>query len=85
MDDKAIASNEDLNADTILYTAVETNRLEELIFGLSISFITEEVTNGQPSSSVLVYYSGVLGFTDDGLTFRRVKDYTSHLSGLIYI
>ncbi|KAJ9653233.1 hypothetical protein H2201_009164, partial [Coniosporium apollinis] len=47
MDDKAIASNEDLNADTILYTAVETNRLEELIFGLSISFITEEVTNGE--------------------------------------
>ncbi|KAJ9643641.1 hypothetical protein H2199_004320 [Coniosporium tulheliwenetii] len=82
MDDKAIASNEDLNADTILYTAVETNRLEELIFGLSISFITEEVTNGQPSSSVLVYYSGVLGFTDDGLTFRRVKDYTREFQSL---
>ncbi|KAJ9634892.1 hypothetical protein H2199_008756 [Coniosporium tulheliwenetii] len=85
MDDKATAPSEDLNAATTSFTAVENDQWAELIFGLSISFITEEFTDGQPSSSVLVYYSGILGFTDDGLTFRRAKDYTSCLSGLIYI
>jgi hypothetical protein len=34
---------------------------------------------------LLVYYARVLGLLDDGRTFRRAKDYTPKLSGLIYI
>jgi hypothetical protein len=63
----------------------EVDKLAELAFRLSIFFITEVFTDGQPSSSLLVYYSGVLGCTEDGSTFRRPKDYTSRLSALIYV
>jgi hypothetical protein len=38
------------------------NELLELVFQLSITFSTEEFVDGQPSSSLLVYFSGVLGF-----------------------
>jgi hypothetical protein len=63
----------------------EVDKLAELAFRLSIFFITEVFTDGQPSSSLLVYYSGVLGCTENGSSFRRPKDYTSHLSALIYV
>ncbi len=63
----------------------KVDKLAELVFRLSIFFITEEFTDGQPSSSLFVYYSGVLGCTEDGSTFRRPKDYTSFLSALIYV
>lgn len=66
-------------------TTPAVDKLAEIVFRLSIFFITEEFTDGQPSSSLLVYYSGVLGCTEDGSTFRRPKDYTSHLSALIYV
>lgn len=61
------------------------NRVSELIFRFSIFFSTEEFTDGRTHSSLLVYYAGVLGLSDDGRTFRRAKDYTPKLSGLIYI
>ena len=66
-------------------TPAPVDKIAELVFRLSIFFIVEEFTNGQPSSSLLVYYSGVLGFSGDGSTFRRAKDHTSQLSALIYI
>ncbi|KAH8591171.1 hypothetical protein B0O99DRAFT_719407, partial [Bisporella sp. PMI_857] len=66
-------------------TTAEVDKLAELVFRLSIFFVTEEFADGQPSSSLLVYYSGVLGCTEDGSTFRRPKDYTPHLSALIYV
>jgi hypothetical protein len=63
----------------------EVDKLAELVFRLSMFCCTEVFTDGQPSSSLLVYYSGVLGCTDDGSTFRRPRDYTPQLSALIYI
>jgi hypothetical protein len=59
--------------------------LTELMFELSIHFASEEFEDGQPRSSLLVYFSGVLGLSDDGLTFRRAKQFTTRLSGLIYV
>ena len=76
-DDETPQTSDDIHAPV--------DKLAELVFRLSIFFITEEFTNGQPSSNLLVYYSGVLGFSDDGSTFRRAKDYTPQLSALIYI
>jgi Orsellinic acid/F9775 biosynthesis cluster protein D len=61
------------------------DRISELVFRLSISFATEEFIDGQPHSSLLVYFSGILGLLPDGKAFRRAKDYTPSLSGLIYI
>ncbi|KFZ16922.1 hypothetical protein V502_04827 [Pseudogymnoascus sp. VKM F-4520 (FW-2644)] len=63
----------------------EVDKVAELVFRLSVFCCTEVFTNGQPSSSLLVYYSGVLGCTADGSTFRRARDYTPQLSALIYI
>jgi hypothetical protein len=71
--------------ESILNTTFDVDKLAELAFRLSIFFITEGFTDGQPSSSLLVYYSGVLGCSNDGSTFRRPRDYTSHLSALIYV
>jgi hypothetical protein len=62
----------------------DTDPLAELIFRLSVYFITEEFIDGQSSSSLLVYFSGVLGVSSDGITFRRARDFTPFLSALIY-
>ena len=58
--------------------------LSELVFLFMSSFCLEEFKDGQPDSSLLVFFSGVLGFTSDGTTFRRARDYTSFLSALIH-
>lgn len=57
----------------------------ELLFGLIMNFCMEEVTNGRPASTLLVYFSGVLGFSTDCSTFLLARSYTSNLAGLIYI
>ena len=58
-------------------------QLLELIFQLSVAFSMEQFINGQPSSSLLVYLSGILGFSAEN--FLPAKNYTPHLSGLIYV
>jgi hypothetical protein len=45
---------------------------------------TEEYEDGKPSSTLLIYFSGILGISQDGFTFERAKNYTSKLSALIY-
>jgi hypothetical protein len=40
--------------------------------------------NGRPASSLLVFFSGILGFSPNCGGFRRPGNYTSHLSALIY-
>src|SRR5439155_1348155 len=56
--------------------------LLELVFRLSITFSIEEFIDGQPSSSLLIYFSGILGFSTDARSFLLAKHYTTHLSGL---
>ena len=58
--------------------------LVELVFQLVTSFCLEEFEDGQPGSSLVVYFSGILRFTLDGTTFRRARDYTTYLSALIH-
>ncbi|KAK7177968.1 hypothetical protein PSPO01_15980 [Paraphaeosphaeria sporulosa] len=59
--------------------------LLQLLFELCIAFMTEEFRDGQPGSSVLVYYSGILALQGNGETFRTAKLFTPILSQLIYI
>ena len=66
-------------------TTSAVDELLELVFQLSITFSTEEFIDGQPSSSLLVYFSGILGLSPDARSFLSAKKYTPHLSALIYI
>jgi hypothetical protein len=45
----------------------------------------EDITDGQPASVMLVYFSGVLGFSADCRGFLPARSYTPSLSALIYI
>ncbi|KAH6954076.1 hypothetical protein BKA56DRAFT_707193, partial [Ilyonectria sp. MPI-CAGE-AT-0026] len=55
----------------------------ELLFGLIMAFSTEEVMDGCPASTLLVYFSGVLGFSADLTGFLPARSYTSNLAALI--
>jgi hypothetical protein len=50
--------------------------LLELLFELCISFMTEEFWDSQSSSSILIYYSGILVLLGTGEMFRSAKLYT---------
>jgi hypothetical protein len=52
---------------------------------MTVFFATEEFTDGRAASSLLVYFSGILGFSGDGSTYRRAREFTSSLSSLIYL
>lgn len=57
----------------------------ELLFQLSVTICTEQYTDGRPSSTLLVYFSGIFGLNTEATGFKRAKQFTSTLSGLIYI
>ncbi|KAH6705818.1 hypothetical protein EV126DRAFT_457917 [Verticillium dahliae] len=49
----------------------------ELLFQLSVTICTGQYANGEPSSTLLVYFSGVLGLDPEATGFRR--GYAVHL------
>ncbi|KAM0714509.1 hypothetical protein Q7P37_009803 [Cladosporium fusiforme] len=59
-------------------------KLADLVGTLSIQLCKENFVDGRPSSTILIYFSGVLGLSADPSTFERPRNYTSKLSGLIY-
>jgi hypothetical protein len=77
--------NEDGEEETTIAEDLSMNQLLELIFQLSMTFSTQRFIDGQAASSLLVYFSGVLGFSVDAQRFLPAKNYTPYLSGLIYI
>jgi hypothetical protein len=46
---------------------------------------TEAFHNGKSSSTIMIYFAGVLGIVQDGLSFERPSNYTSKLSAIIHI
>ena len=58
--------------------------VEDLLLRLLYALATEEFEDGRASSSLFVYFSGILSLKTDGSTFKRPKEYTSLLSALIY-
>jgi hypothetical protein len=58
--------------------------LADLVLQLSVSCIAESFLDGKPSSSLLVFFSGILSFSDNGTTYRHARDFTPYLSGLIH-
>lgn len=59
-------------------------KLADLVGTLSIQLCKENFVDGRSSSTILIYFSGVLGFSADPSTFERPRNYTSKLSALIY-
>jgi hypothetical protein len=50
------------------------DELGELVLQLSVTFSTASFTEGQPSSSLLVYFSGILGFSADAQNFLPIHN-----------
>ncbi|KAH7118435.1 hypothetical protein EDB81DRAFT_873174 [Dactylonectria macrodidyma] len=48
-------------------------------------YADENFENGQPGSTLLIHFSGILGFSADCRQFRLARQYCPHLSGLIYV
>jgi hypothetical protein len=62
-------------------------QLEELadLVGLhAASLYMEPFHTGRSDLSLLVYFSGILGFSSDGLTFQRPSTFIPKLSSLVY-
>jgi hypothetical protein len=57
----------------------------ELLFQLCVMLSTESYLDGQPSSTLLIYFSGILGFSADCQRFELARQYCSKLSAMIYI
>lgn len=81
-DEDAESEDDEIAADP---RAALIDEVLELLFGLMIQFSTEEIMDGRPASALLVYFSGVLGFSTDCAGFLPARSYTSHLAGLIYV
>ena len=62
----------------------DEEELADLTGSLSKFLCTEEFVDGRSSSTIIVFYSGILGFTSARLGFERARTYTSKLSALIY-
>ena len=70
--------------DQLNRTGSAVDELLELVFQLSITFSTEEFIDSQPSSSLLVYFSGILSLLSNARSFLPMRKYTLYLSTLIY-
>jgi hypothetical protein len=57
----------------------------ELLFGLSVALFEERPINERPDSMLAVLFSGILGFSKTLQSFLQARDFTTHLSALIYI
>ncbi|PCD22310.1 hypothetical protein AU210_016099 [Fusarium oxysporum f. sp. radicis-cucumerinum] len=57
----------------------------ELLYEVCLTLCTETFIAGQPGSTLLVYFSGILGFSKDCQHFLLARQYCPQLSGLIYI
>ncbi|KAL4981349.1 hypothetical protein BDW68DRAFT_183589, partial [Aspergillus falconensis] len=60
-------------------------QLLEMLFKLCMTLSLQETRDGQPQSTMLVYFSGILGMSHDGQYFLPARNSTSALSALIYI
>ncbi|KNB04586.1 hypothetical protein FOXG_06642 [Fusarium oxysporum f. sp. lycopersici 4287] len=57
----------------------------ELLYDACLTLCTETFIAGQPGSTLLVYFSGILGFSKDCQHFLLARQYCPQLSGLIYM
>jgi hypothetical protein len=51
---------------------------------LSLCLCTEPFTDSRATSTIIIYFSAVLGLGGSGSTFKRLRNYTPKLSALVY-
>lgn len=61
------------------------DELLELLFQLNITLCTEPLRDGQPASSLLIRFSGILGISSDSRSFLLARQYRPYTSPLIYV
>ena len=54
----------------------------DMVLQLAYFFATEDYEDGTSSSTLLIYFTGVLGISMDGATFERALNYTPKLSAI---
>lgn len=59
-------------------------KMANTIGKLSFYICCEEFIDSQLSTTILVYFCGVLGISPNGLTFDRPRNYTPKLSAIIH-
>ncbi|KAK4243060.1 hypothetical protein C7999DRAFT_45037 [Corynascus novoguineensis] len=64
--------------------SISTPDDQDALLQLASFLVTEPFQDGQASSTLLVYFSGVAGLSVDGSWFERPSRYTPKLSALIY-
>jgi hypothetical protein len=57
----------------------------EFCFDLNTALIMDRFSHGRPSTSLLIYFSGVLGFSSQDEGFQLAKSFTPVLSRLIHM
>jgi len=60
------------------------DKMADMTGKLSFSMCCEEFIDGQSSTTMLIYFCGVLGISPDGSTFDRPRNYTPKLSAMIH-
>jgi hypothetical protein len=48
-------------------------------------FCTEDIVDGRPASTLLIYFSGIFGFSADCKGYLPARSYISYLVGLVYV
>ena len=66
------------------FHSVEINSLADTISKMCAFLCIEEFIDSRSSSTLLVYFSGLIAFPYPGDTFERLNNYTPKLSVLIY-
>ncbi|KAF6802625.1 hypothetical protein CPLU01_16149, partial [Colletotrichum plurivorum] len=73
------------SSDWSLPPGSEDADLYELLFGVLMLFATEPVPEGTPSKTLLIYFTGILGFSVDHQSFQPPRNFTTHLAALVYL
>lgn len=64
--------------------AQDASILLELLFALSLSLYEERPLDDDPGTLTVVFFSGILGYSDTLQSFLPARSFTSYLSVLIY-
>ncbi|KAH7199165.1 hypothetical protein BKA60DRAFT_411898, partial [Fusarium oxysporum] len=67
------------------YVKTSFDEFLELLLQLCLTLCTETFMDGQPGSTLLVYFSGILGFSADCRNFLLARQFCPKLSAIIYI
>jgi hypothetical protein len=86
-DDEGLEHEGGAYAEMYTTSSDDSIRVEflELLFQLSMTLSKQEFLDGDAGSTLLVYFSGILGFSSDFQHFMLARQFCPSLSGLIYV